>query len=148
MMDAACGAIEALKVLKARYFYYLDHKEWDNWRSVFVEDAVMDVSAHFPDAHDPSIHVLKGADRIVNVVSSTVGETVTVHHGHSPIITVDSADEASGIWALEDNLFMPDGSRLTGYGHYHERYRRIGGEWRIGHTRLTRLKMLHTPPEI
>lgn len=29
---------------------------------------------------------------------------------------------------------------LTGFGHYTEEYRRVGGRWRIARLRLTRLK--------
>ena len=33
MIDAAMiSDIEEIKQLKARYFYHLDHKEWDDWR--------------------------------------------------------------------------------------------------------------------
>jgi hypothetical protein len=32
-------------------------------------------------------------------------------------------------------------SGLTGYGHYHERYVRHNGRWRIQASRLTRLHM-------
>ena len=38
MIDAAMLAdIEEIKQLKSRYFYHLDHKEWDDWReNVFL----------------------------------------------------------------------------------------------------------------
>ncbi len=31
--------------------------------------------------------------------------------------------------------------RLEGYGHYHETYEKVGGEWRIASSTLTRLHM-------
>jgi ketosteroid isomerase-like protein len=136
--------IEALKQLKARYFYHLDRKDWAAWREVFTEDAVMDLSFHFPAAPDPSPYIFRGVDEIVKNVTARLGETVSAHHGHDPMLEVASATEASGIWAMEDNLFMPDGKRLTGYGHYHESYRRIGAAWRISRTRLTRLRLVYS----
>jgi hypothetical protein len=129
--------IEELKQLKARYFYYLDSKDWTRWRQLFATDAVMDISSHFPDLPDPSIHNTKGADAIVKDVSTRLQETITAHHGHCPIFDVKNETEASGIWAMEENLFMPDGSRLDGFGHYHEDYKKIDGSWRIAMTKLT-----------
>ena len=36
--------IEAIKRLKARYFRLMDTKQWDDFATVFAEDAVMDMS--------------------------------------------------------------------------------------------------------
>lgn len=144
-VTAKLEAIEEVKRLKARYFLHLDRKDWARWGEVFTDDVVMDVSAQFPDAPDPSIHVMRGRDAIVTSVSGFLGETATAHHGHTPIIDVASESEASGIWAMEDNLFLPDGSRMLGYGHYEETYRRDGGTWRIARTRLTRIRVIVMP---
>ncbi|MEL7210720.1 MAG: nuclear transport factor 2 family protein, partial [Actinomycetota bacterium] len=57
----------------------------------------------------------------------------------TPEITVDG-DEATGIWAMTDLIVFPDGTRLDGAGHYHERYRRVDGRWLIDRSRLTRLR--------
>jgi hypothetical protein len=47
---------------------------------------------------------------------------------------------------MEDKLIWRDGSRLHGYGHYHETYRKeADGEWRIATLDLTRLRLDHTP---
>lgn len=146
-MDTAARleTVEELKRLKARYFLHLDRKDWAAWGQVFAHDAVVDVSAQFPDAPDPEVHVMRGRDTIVRSVSGFLGQTATAHHGHTPLIEVVSADEATGLWAMEDNLFMPDGSRMTGFGHYEERYRREDGAWRIAHSKLTRIRVLHQP---
>lgn len=149
-MDATAKleTIEELKRLKARYFYHLDRKDWVAWGDVFAEDVVMDVSAQFPDAPDPSVHVMRGREKVVRSVSGFLGETVTAHHGHTPIIDVKSASDASGIWAMKDNLFMPDGSRMLGYGHYEEEYRRTDGAWRIARTKLKRIRVIVIPPAV
>ena len=146
-MDAIARlvAIEAIRQLKGRYFFHMDSKDWVAWRAVFTEDVEMDVSAHFPDAPDRSLHIYRGVDTVVATVSGSVGPIVTVHHGHTPLITILNEDTASGIWAMEDHLIMADGSRMLGYGHYHEDYRKVGGAWKIARTRLTRLKVLHVP---
>ena len=46
---------------------------------------------------------------------------------------------------MEDLLRFPDGTELRGYGHYHEDYRKVDGEWRISRSKLTRLRMDITP---
>jgi hypothetical protein len=42
---------------------------------------------------------------------------------------------------LQDLLKWPDGAEMTGYGHYHEEYALVDGEWRIRALTLTRLRM-------
>ena len=68
---------------------------------------------------------------------------VTVHHGHMPEIELTSPTTARGIWAMEDILHTPEDSVnvVHGFGHYHETYERIDGEWRINTLRLTRLRV-------
>ena len=72
-------------------------------------------------------------------------ETVTtVHHGHMPEIILTSTNTATGLWAMEDKLWWPEGSpivHLHGYGHYHETYEKptTGTGWRIKTLKLTRL---------
>jgi hypothetical protein len=44
-------------------------------------------------------------------------------------------------------LIWPDGSRMHGYGHYHDTYEKIGGAWLIRTSTLTRLHMDFSTPE-
>jgi len=130
--------IEAIKQLKARYFRYLDTKQWDRWGALFTEDAVLD---HPANRKEP----LRGRAQIVETVSAGLAERVTVHHGHMPEIKLTSERTANGIWAMYDLLLgpTPDGNgeaRYEGYGHYLERYQKgSDGEWRISHLHLRRL---------
>jgi hypothetical protein len=71
----------------------------------------------------------------------TLRDAVTIHHGHMPEIEVVSPSTARGVWALQDIIVWPDGSRLHGYGHYHETYEKSDGQWRIKTSTLTRLHM-------
>jgi hypothetical protein len=44
---------------------------------------------------------------------------------------------------MEDHLWWPEGSPIAtmhGYGHYHEAYEKVDGEWRITSTTFTRLR--------
>ena len=124
--------LEAIKQLKARYFRTMDTKDWDGMRQVFTDDVVMDTTAS-------GGNVIAGADDFMAFLRETLADVITVHHGHMPEIQLTSATSATGIWALQDILTWPDGSRMAGYGHYHETYERVGGEWRIKSSTLTRL---------
>ena len=64
-----------------------------------------------------------------------------------PEIELTSTITARGVWAMEDLIWWPEGSRrktLHGFGHYHETYEKIDGRWLIKTLRLTRLRMDQT----
>ena len=71
--------IEAIKKVKARYFRFLDAKQWTDWRACFTDDL------HFFMGQDPQ-PVASSADEFVAYVSKLLAGTVTVHHGHMPEI--------------------------------------------------------------
>ncbi len=140
------SAIEDIKQLKARYFRCMDTKDWAGMVNVYAPDAEADFRAESPDGF------VRGAEQIVAYTRGSIANVTTVHHGHMPEIAVLSADEATGVWAMEDLLFWPagegitraDGTRITwlhGFGHYHETYRVHGGQWRIQTLRLSRLRV-------
>ena len=125
--------IESIKQLKARYFRFMDTKQWDEWQWIFTEDAWLKWG---PDEDQ----VFEGRRAIVDGVSSSLEGAVTVHHGHMPEIEILSADAARGIWAMYDWVDAP-AFELHGFGHYHEEYRRQEGVWRIHRLQLTRLRI-------
>jgi len=126
--------VEAIKQLKARYFRTMDTKDWAAMRQVFTDDVLVDTTASGGG-------IVTGADAFVSFLEATLDGAVTVHHGHMPEIEVTSPTTARGVWALQDVIIWPDGTRLHGYGHYHETYARAGDEWRIASSTLTRLHM-------
>lgn len=138
-------AIEEIKRLKARYFYGLDHKDWQLWREeVFAPDAKLLV----PEVNFEAA----GIDAILDWVTARTADQVSIHHGHMPDIEISSADTARGVWAMEDRLYrsaahpMEDGTTyLHGFGHYRETYIRLDAGWRIHTTRLTRLRVERHP---
>jgi hypothetical protein len=132
---------EEIKQLKARYFRFLDTKQWADWRRLFCDDC----------AFEGTSRAFEDADAFVAGVSADHARTRTVHHGHMPEIGIEDAGRARGIWAMSDLVTWPDGEPLSwfeaepgdwgfrGHGHYHERYRKDDGVWRISSLRLTRL---------
>jgi SnoaL-like domain len=135
-------AVEQIKQLKARYFRCMDTKDWDGYADVFAPDAVLDVSGESRVPDDEGI--IRGNATIAEYVKSQVDPVLTVHHGHMPEIAITSPTTATGVWSMEDMLRWPEGGpvgEMHGYGHYHETYEKIDGEWRIATCKLTRLRV-------
>ena len=128
--------VEAIKQLKARYFRTMDTKDWDGMREVFTEDVVIDTTAS-------GGNVTTGAAEFVAFLRATLVDTVTVHHGHMPEITITGTDTATGVWAMFDYLEFPTDppSGFRGFGHYEEEYVREDGAWLIKRLVLTRLRV-------
>jgi SnoaL-like domain len=127
--------IESIKQLKARYCRYLDTKNWEAWRAIFTDDFLSDTS-------EAGGKVIEGADEFVAFTRKSIGKPsqVTAHQVHAPEIELLSATTARGVWALEDVVRLAPGMTLRGYGHYHETYEKIEGQWRIKSSKLTRLR--------
>ena len=138
------AAIEEIKFLKARYFRCMDTKDWEGWKkSVFSSESEMSV----PEARAEPI---RGVDEIITFVEGVLRGALTIHHGHMPEISIDSASRASGVWAMEDVIYWPKDqpfqqrySKLHGFGHYHEQYVREDAGWRIKSLSLSRLHISH-----
>ncbi|GAA4591941.1 nuclear transport factor 2 family protein [Planotetraspora phitsanulokensis] len=126
--------VEEIKQLKARYFRHVDAKDWDACRELFTADARIDIGG-----------TVRTLDEFVSVTRAWLGDAVSVHSGSMPEIEITGPDEATGIWSMHDYIAFPDDGHaprgMHGYGHYHERYRRVDGRWRIHTTRLTRLRI-------
>lgn len=137
-------ATHAIEQLKARYFRCMDSKDWQGLEAVFTPDVVTDFRASV-EPWDES-RLIHGAAHYVATLAPMLEPLSTVHHGHMSEIDVTSPTTATGIWAMEDKLWAPDGSampwrRLHGYGHYHESYLKHDGAWRISAIRLSRLRV-------
>jgi SnoaL-like domain len=127
--------LDQIHQLKSRYFRLMDTKDWDGLREVFTPDVRIDTTVD-------SGTVIDGIDAYLPFLISQIGDVTTAHHGHMPEINVGDENTATGIWAMEDELWWPEGSPikyLHGYGHYHETYVRTATGWKISSLRLTRL---------
>lgn len=138
-------AIELIKALKARYWRGIDTRDQALLRGVFTDDAVTD----FRDStqSDDDSQLKRDPDAFVDDLFALLKGVVTVHHGHSPEISILSPSEATGIWPMEDWLWVEDEAsplpfrRLHGWGHYHETYRKTAIGWRIASTKLVRIRI-------
>lgn len=132
-------AREEIKALKARYCRFLDTKDWAGLASLFADDATLDVS------QETGTPPIEGREAIIGQIRFAVDDAATAHQVHTPEIAFDGPDRATGVWAMQDRVVWQAGrspvagvASLTGYGQYHETYRREGGVWKIAVLRLTR----------
>ncbi|MBW0013534.1 nuclear transport factor 2 family protein [Mycobacterium sp.] len=139
-MTEAADELEAIRQLKARYCRFLDTKDVESWRTVFAPDVVvtLDMAVSAGGADPKTAPPLEGVDNFVPMVMGGLGNVATMHHCHTPEITLTSATTATGIWAMEDLLIFADGREMHGAGHYHETYEKRDGSWRIKTLHLTR----------
>jgi hypothetical protein len=132
-------AIEDIRMLKARYFRLMDTKQWDELAAVFTPD--LQVIA--PDGQV----WLSGGAAFAASLRNSLEHSVSVHQGFAPEIEIINAENAKGIWAMQDVIEWQKGhpregwKSIIGRGHYHETYRRTDGIWRIATLRLTRLRL-------
>ncbi|MBB35927.1 MAG: DUF4440 domain-containing protein [Hirschia sp.] len=140
-MDAVetLQAIEDIRAVKAKYCRFLDTKDWDGYASIFTSDAVMDVSE---DTGNPPI---TGIPAIIAQVRFAADHAATCHQVHTPEIAFDSPDTARGVWSMQDRVVwqegkspIPEVASITGFGQYHESYRKEDGVWKIAALRLSR----------
>jgi hypothetical protein len=133
-------ALEEIQVLRARYYRYIDTKDWASFAALFAAAAEMS----FPD--DVPGLILRGPREIADVVSASLADVCSVHHGHMGEISFVASDRAIGIWAMEDRLWFGPRSpqphvRLHGYGHYHDDYVCVDGAWLFARVVLRRLRV-------
>lgn len=148
MTDASTFAtdIDKIRTLKARYFRFMDTKDWAAFRDLFTEDLEFYRDADpVPTSTEP---VTTSAAAFVDRIQTWLESAVTVHHGHMEEIQIESETKAQGIWAMFDWVDNPQyGRAYQGFGHYHERYEKgTDGIWRIARLRLTRLRIVHLEP--
>jgi hypothetical protein len=134
-MDLA--AIEEIRQLKYRYFRTLDLKEWEEFGDCLADDIV---ARYGTQAMAEPLH-FDSRNEVVEYMSGNLGTgIITIHIANHPEIQVDG-DRATGSWAFEDTVIVPDFKmQIRGGGYYRDEYRRdADGKWRIASTRYERI---------
>ena len=146
--DLSAADLEAIRAVFARRLYVMDTKQWDGYGPCHTEDVVSESWA----AGGGEAQV-QGRQALTEKIRDTLdgaSPVTSVHHGHTPLIEYSGhhpetgEPTATGIWAMEDRLWWQvDGPErwLHGWGHYHERYRRVDGQWLISYRRLERIRV-------
>ncbi|MCX6000429.1 MAG: nuclear transport factor 2 family protein [Chloroflexi bacterium] len=124
--------IEAIKRLKYKYFRCVDTKLCDELRECFVPDATT--------SYRNGQYSYSGVDKILKFLSRSLGELLTMHHGHHPEIKITSPTTAKGTWSLEDFVIDRKAkTRLHGAAFYHDDYVKVDGQWKTKSTGYTRI---------
>jgi len=132
-------AIEDIRSLKARYFRYMDTKQFDRLGDLFTAD--LRVLTPAGDVH------IEGGPAFAASLKNSLEHSVSVHQGFMDEIDIIDPLNATGIWAMQDVIEWADRhptqgwKAITGRGHYHETYRKIDSAWRIASLTLTRLRL-------
>lgn len=151
---------EAIRNIKATYWFAVDTKDWTLFASTLTEDSILDMRAdqarmfgqdyrNLPSVEeaiangDPAVIV--GAATIVEGTRTTAQDWMTFHLGGAPIITVTGSDTAKAIWPFSDYLDSGTHS-LKGYGHYHDEYRKVGDRWLISYVSFLKVRTDGTHP--
>jgi hypothetical protein len=133
--------LHEIHLLKARYFRFMDTRQWDQFRNLFTDDLQYYISnSRVPESTTP---VFTSADQLVSYLSRSDPGKITIHQGHTPEIELIGDNTATGIWAMFGWTDEPKrGFAMQSFGHYHERYLRgEDGRWRISSIHLTRLRL-------
>ncbi|HMO68047.1 MAG TPA: nuclear transport factor 2 family protein [Novosphingobium sp.] len=141
------AAIEAIRLVKARYWRGVDTGDGALVRSILATDCELDFRGCCTDPRS-------GVDflPVMNVVmrgrsswkADALSEIISAHHGHQAEIEVHAPDAASAVWAFTDHLWLPEGSGfslLVGHGHYHDTYVKEPDGWKVQTCRISRLKV-------
>ncbi len=132
-------AIEEIRNVKARYFRFMDTKQWDALSTVFTPD----MQVVTPDGQV----WLTGGPAFAASLKLSLEHGVSAHHGFMPEIEIIDAENAKATWAMQDVIEWTDRhpregwKSISGRGHYHDTYRKTDGVWRIATLSLTRLRL-------
>jgi hypothetical protein len=132
--------VDAIKQLKASYFSSIDAKNWDGLRELLAPYVVEDTTC----SAGP---LLVGRDPFIAFLKLTLGAATTHHQGYDPHIHLTSSTTAEALWTLEDVLVFGGTLGVHGYGHYNDRYEKVGGKWIVKYSKLTRTRIDLTNPD-
>ncbi|MCH2169938.1 nuclear transport factor 2 family protein [Myxococcota bacterium] len=133
-------AIQEIRRLKARRVRSMDLKDWPGYAACHTDDAVTTTFQSEVGDTDPVV----GGEAIAARLARQLEGRTTAHHVHEPEIEITSPTTASGIWPMEDMLWWAEAGTdhwIHGYGHYHETYQRVEGQWLIKSRRLSRIRV-------
>ncbi len=125
--------LHAIYRMKGQRDHAVDQKDWDTYARLHTEDYVaMSIGP------DPIV----GGQAAAKQLAVQMAGVTTIHHCHTPVIDFQDANHATGVWAMEDNLFWYRGGErqwLRGFGFYHETYvKGADGQWRFSYRKLDR----------
>lgn len=127
--------LEDIRTLKHRYFRGIDTADMPLLSTLFTEDLVVDYRGGTYRVQ------LEGRENMIEFLANSFNSnSIAMHHGHMPEITLTGEDAAEGIWYLEDIFISLDVRTHTiGSAIYRDQYRRENGAWKIARTEYDRV---------
>ena len=124
--------IEAIKQLKARYWFACDRRDAHGIRDCFsTQDILIDFGfiGQFTDLEAFIELFLSMTDKPSHI---------DLHHGLAPEIEIIDPETAHGRWRMQFQLIETEAevAQFMG-GYYEDRYRKHDGEWKIATTKYT-----------
>jgi hypothetical protein len=126
-------AFYELTQAKATYCRTLDTRDWNGLAALMTADVEFGMS---DGQSDPPMTV--GRDETLALLQSLVAGSRTAHQVHTPEIDLNE-DEARVIWAVQDRAVFDNGTSVTGFGHYTERWVRQADGWALASLLLSHL---------
>ncbi|MCF2505276.1 nuclear transport factor 2 family protein [Dyadobacter sp. CY107] len=144
-------AKDQIRELMARYVRYADEKNWTDLASLFTPEG----SFTPLNVNGQPLVQMQGRQQIAQTILEAVGQATAIHHLFSYEITLDTAEQATGIFSMEDQLIrnqdnstpihassvIPAFKTMHGFGHYHANFIKIGAAWYIEKLVQTRIKL-------
>ena len=137
---ARLTAIEEISTLVARRCRSLDAQDWETYAACHTPDVVSWAIGSEQGIEEPT----RGIEAVITFLRGQLAGKTTVHHVHSPEISLTGDATATGIWAMEDRLWWQHEGRdrwLHGFGHYEESYEKVDGHWLVASRRLVRTRL-------
>ena len=131
--------IEDLKQVMARYARYGDTQNWEEFSKLFTEDLVYSVEAMPRATKDaPQSATIEGRDAFIGGMGELLKGVQTCHNMYLPDITITGPTTATATWGLHDLVRLPT-CVFNGYGHIHQDYVKVDGQWKITKSHTSRL---------
>ena len=133
--------LEEIRTVKHRYYRGIDTADEAMLATLFTPDVTVEYRG------GGYLVRLAGRDAMLDfLMNSFHADSVATHMGHMPDITLTGDDEAEGIWYLDDVYISLERQDVTtGSAIYHDRYRRVDGQWKIAHTEYDRIAEVVRP---
>jgi len=126
MTNSECDCC-AIAAVKARYFRFMDLKDWTSLRGVFADDARFD---------HPTLGIFENIDNAVEALKELIGDHWTSHEGSIPDVTITGPNAAHGIFAMTGHAIIANDEMGRSFGHYYDDFVRLDGVWKLSSLRL------------
>jgi 3-phenylpropionate/cinnamic acid dioxygenase small subunit len=132
-------AFDEIAARKARYCRFVDTKRWNDFSALFTATPQI----RFLDVEGKQVDGFNSVSEFVAITARYLEGSRTIHQVHNAEMERVADNRVAATWSMEDYLIFSsdDDTRpesMHGYGHYHEAWELVGGEWRIATLELRR----------